>query len=51
MKTIKEKNNYHLIRCSTPVCGGTYAVMKNGIVIKDGLCLDAAIEVFQVLSQ
>jgi hypothetical protein len=51
MRTIEERNGYQLVRLSIPVYGGDYAVMKNGITIKDGLCLDAAIEVFNVLTK
>lgn len=51
MRTIKERNGYHIIKLLTPIYGGYYAVMKNGIHISDGLCLDAAIEIFNTLTE
>jgi len=50
MRTIKEKNGYHLVKLVTPVFGGYYAIVKNCITIQDGLCLDAALEVFNNLT-
>ena len=50
MYPIKEKNGYHLIKLFIPVYGGYYAIMKNCVTIQDGLCLDAALEIFNNLT-
>lgn len=50
MKTIREKNGIHLVKLNVPVFGGYYAIVKNCITLEDGLCLDAAIEVFNILT-
>lgn len=49
MKTIEERDGFHLVKLFQPVCGGYYSIIKNGITIKDGLCLDAAYEMFNLL--
>lgn len=51
MQSLKTKNSYHLMKNVTPVYGGYYSIVKNGITIKDGLCLDAANEVFETLTK
>lgn len=51
MVTIKQKNNYHIVKNEIPVYGGYYSIVKNCITIKDGLSLDAANEIFNNLTK
>lgn len=51
MRTIEERNGFHLVKLVQPVYGGYYAIVRNGITIDTGLCLDAAYEVFNSLTK
>ena len=51
MKTIKTHGlNLSVVKLDKPVFGGQYAVI-NGDRMKDGLCLDAAIDLFNTLKK
>jgi hypothetical protein len=47
-KVIKQKKGIRLLELSVPVLGGKYAV-DTFSSYKDGLCLDAANELFNIL--
>ena len=49
-KIIKEYKFIRLVKLSSPIMGGSYAVI-NGDRAKTGLCLDAANELFCVLKK
>lgn len=55
MKTIKLQYkpglSTKLIKLDKPVMGGSYAITQNDEIIKDGLCLDAANEIFNELTK
>lgn len=54
MKTIKMQYkpglSTKLVKLNKPIMGGYYAIMQNNKIIKDGLCLDAANEVYNKLT-
>ena len=49
-KILKQFNSIQLVELTKPVYGGKYAVI-NGDHIKDGLCLDAASELYSILKK
>ena len=55
MKTIKisykPSASIKLVKLRKPVMGGYYAITKNKEIVKDGLCLDAANEVFNEMTK
>lgn len=51
MKIVKFDSSYKIVKLKTPVFGGFYAIMQYNDIIKDGLSLDAAIEVFNELTK
>ena len=48
MKILKSHGFLWLVKLDKPVMGGLYAVM-NGGQITDGLCLDAANDLYKIL--
>ena len=50
MKTIKQFNNLRIVLLDNAIYGGLYAVVDDKLQqAKTGLCLDAAIEIFNKL--
>ena len=50
MKTIKQFNNLRIVLLDNAIYGGLYAVVDDKLQkAKTGLCLDAAVEIFNKL--
>ena len=49
-KVLKQSGDLRLLELETPVYGGKYAVETSSIY-KDGLCLEAAKEIYSILEK